>query len=275
MSFSINSNLGAAAAYNSLAKVTAQTQSAQLRLASSKKINSVSDDTSGYQVGKALQGKVSIMKGAQGNISSAKNLLATAEAALSSINDLVIQIKGKVADASDPTKNKTSLAADITALGAEIKSIFDNTKFNETALLSGTSGTTSFEFKTGDATGDKIAIDLHNFNAATLGSITASAAADLLTVSTATILSGQVDDLSSSIQDALGSIGNYGQRLDVKDEYLTNAISNANASISRIFDTDMALEQMDSTKSQVGGQIGVSMLAQMNQTPSQVMGLFR
>ncbi len=275
MSFSINSNLGALSAYNALAKVTSQTQASQLRLASSKKINSVADDTSGYQVGKALQGKVAIMKGAQGNINSAKNLLATAEAALSSINDLVIQIKGKVADASDPTKNKTSLANDITTLGAEITAIFQNTKFNETALLSATS--TTFEFKTGEAATDKLSVALDNFNTAGLSSISGVGAAPsgLDTVAAATLLSTEVTTLGDNVQNALSKIGNFGQRLDVKDEYLTNAISNANASISRIFDTDMALEQLNSSKTQVGGQIGTAMLSQMNQSPSQIMGLFR
>ena len=268
MSFSINSNLGAVSAYNALAKVTGSTQSAQLRLASQKRINSVADDTSGYQVGKELQGKIAVMKGAQGNIGSAKNLLATAESALSSINDLLIAIKGKVADASDPTKNATSLADDIKALGNEISSILTNTKFNDTALLSNASGST-FTFKTGEATGDTLAVALTSFASAALGSITGASSADFAPTTT------QVDTLTASVKTALGTIGNYNQRLDVKEEYLTSAIANANASVSRIFDTDMAMEQLNSTKSQVGGQISTSMLSQMNQAPSSILSLFR
>lgn len=268
MSFSINSNLGAVSAYNALAKVTGSTQSAQLRLASQKRINSVSDDTSGYQVGKELQGKIAVMKGAQGNIGSAKNLLATAESALSSINDLLIAIKGKVADASDPTKNATSLAADIAALGNEISSILTNTKFNDTALLSNASGT-SFTFRTGESSSDTLAVALTDFTSAALGSITGASSADFAPTTT------QVDTLTASVKTALGTIGNYNQRLDVKEEYLTSAIANANASVSRIFDTDMAMEQLNSTKSQVGGQISTSMLSQMNQAPSSILSLFR
>ncbi len=137
MSFQINTNLDALKAYNALANVNSQTSKAQLRLASQKRINSVSDDTSGYRVGKELEGKVALMKAAQGNIGSAKNIMATAESALSNINDLLTQIRGKVLDASDPTKNLGALASDINALGDEIKSIFENTKFNDTTLLSG------------------------------------------------------------------------------------------------------------------------------------------
>ncbi len=57
------------------------------------------------------------MKAAQGNIGAAKDMLSTAESALSSINDLLIQVEGKVADANDPTKNLDALAKDVKALG--------------------------------------------------------------------------------------------------------------------------------------------------------------
>ena len=111
-------------------------EKAQLRLATQKRINSVADDTSGYRVGKELQSKVAIMQAAQGNIGSAKDMLSTAESALSNINDLLIQIEGKVADANDPTKNQSALANDVKALGDEISSIFTgNTKFNSTCFI--------------------------------------------------------------------------------------------------------------------------------------------
>ena len=123
MSFQIRTNIGALQAYNALSKVNEDTFKAQLRLATQKRINSVADDTSGYNVGKSLEGRVSVMKAAQGNVSSAKDMLATAETSLQNINDLLNQIKAKVVDANDPTKDKSSLANDVVALGNEISNI--------------------------------------------------------------------------------------------------------------------------------------------------------
>ena len=170
MSFSINTNLEALNAYNALAKVNSQTEKAQLRLATQKRINSAGDDTSGYRVGKELQSKISIMQAAQGNIGSAKDMLSTAESALSNINDLLIQVEGKVADSNDPTKNLTSLASDIKALGNEINSIFTSTKFNSTALLSGASFTSDFTFQTGD--GEMTTINFGTLNTLDISSLT-------------------------------------------------------------------------------------------------------
>jgi flagellin len=263
MAFQINTNIEALNAYNALAKVNSQTTKAQLRLATGKRINQAADDTSGYRVGKELQGQVAIMQAAQGNIGSAKDILSTAEAALSSINDLLTEIKGKVADASDPTKNLTSLANDINALGNEISSIFSNTKFNATALLSGGPG--SFGFQTGVS--EHTTINFGTLNTLDLGSITGA--------SNSNITSINVDSIQTAVQDAIGSIGNYVQRLDVKNDYLTSAISNATSSVSRLFDADMALEQLNATKGQIGTSVATSMLAQLNAAPQNILSLFR
>ena len=269
MSFQINTNLDALKAYNALATVNAQTSKAQLRLASQKRINSVSDDTSGYRVGKELEGKVALMKAAQGNIGSAKNILSTAESALSNINDLLTQIKGKVLDASDPTKNLTALADDINALGDEISSIFNNTKFNATALLSGAPNSGAFAFKTGES--ESTTINFGNLSTISLGSITSGGSG----ATSANITSVNIDTIQTAVQDALGKIGNFSQRLDVKDNYLTSAITNASASISRLFDADMAMEQLNATKGQIGQQIATAMLAQTNANPQNLLSLFR
>ncbi|MFO7446338.1 MAG: flagellin [Ignavibacteriaceae bacterium] len=272
MAFSINTNLGALEAYNALAKVNKQTQNAQLRLATQKRINSVADDTSGYRVGKELEGKVNLMKAAQGNIGSAKDMLSTAESALSSINDLLNQIKGKVADSNDPTKNLSALASDIIALGDEIKSMFTNTKFNETALLSGSTlpGSGNFIFKTGET--ESTTVNFGTLNTLNLGSITTGGTG---AASSTNITSISVDSLQTEVQNALGKIGNFVQRLDVKEDYLSSAISNATASVSRLFDADMAMEQLNATKGQIGGQVATSMVAQLNASPQSLLSLFQ
>jgi len=269
MSFKINTNVDALNAYNALAKVNAQASKAQLRLASQKRINSVSDDTSGYRVGKELEAKVAVMTAAQGNIGAAKNVLSTAETALSNINDLVIQIKGKVADANDPTKNLSALASDINALGDEISSIFTNTKFNDTALLSGATvpASSNFIFKTGES--ETTTINFGTLSTLSLASISSGGA------TSGTIAALNVDSIQTSVQDALGKIGNYTQRLSVKEDYLTSAITNATSSISRLFDADMAMEQLNSTKGQIGGQVATSMLSQLNSAPQNILSLFR
>lgn len=273
MAFQINSNLGASAAYNALKQTNFQTQKARLQLASQKRINSVADDTSGYRVGKELTAKVALMKSALTNISSAKNLLSTAESALSSINDLLIQIKGKISDSFDTTKNQTSLANDIKALGDEINAIFTNTKFNDTALLSAASYSSSFTFKTGET--ENTTVNFGTMNTLSLASITTGGSGAVDGGTTNTISTLSVDTLQTAVQDALGKIGNYSQRMDVKEQFVSSAVSNVKATVDGIFGADIAQQQLNATKGNIASQISTTMLAQLNSAPQQLLGLFR
>jgi flagellin len=287
MGFRVNTNTDALQAYYQLAKVNAETTKAQLRLSSGKRILNVGDDTSGFNVGTSLKGKVSVMKGAQGNISAAKNLLATAEGALLGINDLMTKIEGKLSEAINPVSDRTALQDDVKALANEIQSILLNTKFNDAKILHSGAGT-GFAFQVGEST-DTLNLDFASSIASTggggyggsvsvsLGSFANVTATTLMSTSGASSVQGlqtALTNLKTAVSGALGKIGNFSQRLDIKDDTLNVAISNAEASISRLFDADMAMEQLSATRGSILQQAGTAMLAQLNFAPQQVLQLF-
>ncbi len=302
MGFQINTNIGALRAYNALATLNSQAEKAQLRLATQKRINSVADDTSGFNVGKSLDQKVKLMQAAQGNVGSAKDMLATAESQLISIKDMLTQIKSKITDASNPAADKASIVNDIKAIGEEIASAFETTKFNDTSLLvsSASSGTPSFSFQTGAASTDTLTVNyatstgggdlsgtttLTTAGSNTVAGVSAVVSNALgtdagagigiaeLTTSNISDLLTNLDLFETEVDDSLGAIGNFVQRLDAKDDFLTSAIANSQASVSRLFDADMAMEQLNATKSSIGGQAATAMLAQLNFAPQAVLQL--
>jgi flagellin len=297
MAFNINTNIGALNAYNALAKSNAQAYKAELRLATSKKINTVADDTSGFATGKALEQKVKLMQAAQNTVGSAKDMLSTAETQLTSVKDLITQIKTKIADASNPAADKTRIANDIKAIGEEIGNIFNNTKFNDTSLLvSAANGAgNSFDYQTGASSTDVLKVDYASGNltgtfSATIGAIQVqginkSIADSLNEMDSITAASATGDSIGSiattlstfetSVDNSLSSVGNYQQRLEIKDDFLTTAIANSTASVSRLFDADVAMEQLNSTKAQISSQIGTSMLSQLNTQPKNLLTLFQ
>jgi flagellin len=289
MGFRVNTNVDALKAYQQLANANKMTSEAQLRMASGKRIQQVADDTSGFNIGTSLKGKVAVMKGAQGNIAAAKNLMSTAEGALLSINDLLTKIEGKMADSTNPTTDRTSLANDIKALASEISSILNNTKFNDSKLFATSAAQSGFAFQVGElgdtlnltfsrslgctdaTTGQSEAVGL------TLGSFTGVAASTLGCTSGASSVAGlstALGSLKAVVSDSLGQIGNFTQRLNIKDDTLNVAITNAESSISRLFDADMAMEQLNATKGSILQQASTAMFAQLNFAPQQVLQLF-
>ncbi|NWF90419.1 MAG: flagellar biosynthesis protein FliC [Ignavibacteriaceae bacterium] len=276
MPFSVNTNLGALQAYNALAKVNAQTEKAQLRLATTKKINSVADDTSGYNVGKRLESQTQIQKAQLNNVASAKNYLATAESALQQINDYFTQIVGKQIDAKDPLKDTAAIAKDIRTLAAEIDSILKSTNINGAQLLASTDGSTAVSSPSYDVGGSAFTVDFASasyLNSVTLA--TAVGSSNLQSSTDSTVLTFDTTTVAANVRSALGRLGNLSQALDSREAYLTSAIANNSVTIGKLFDADMAYEQLNATKGQIGTQIGVSMLAQLNSAPSALLSLFR
>ncbi len=284
MGFRINTNVDALSAYNALAKVNKETATAQLKIASGKRINSVSDDTSGFNIGKSLEGKITVMQAAQNNVSGAKNLLSTAEGSLLSTNDLLIKIEGKLSDSTNPTADRSALASDISSLATEIQSVLNTTKFNNTNLLTGSGDAKSgFSFQVGNTYTDTIKLDFAStilsgsstaFNTS-LSNFVNVAAASVTSSATITTLQANLATLKAEVTSALGKIGNFQQRLDIKADTLSTSISNAQSSYSRLFDADMAMEQLNATRGSILGQAATSMLSQLNSAPQAVLSLFR
>ena len=255
--------MDALSAYNALAKVNAQTNKAQLRLATMKKINSVADDTSGFKVGKELEADNMKMKAQLNNISSGKNWLSTAESALILVNDKLNQIVAKQEDAKDPIKDQSSLQKDIKAIADEIDSILANTKINGNDVLS----TVAVSFGIGSSVSVNVGTQLDMATHDT--ALTALQAGDAGSVTQS------VTAFQDDVKAALGYIGNNLQVFDSREEYITSSIANNSALISKLFDADMALEQLNATKGQIGSQIGTAMLGTLNAAPQGLLSLFR
>ncbi|MCS7053252.1 MAG: flagellin [Ignavibacterium sp.] len=260
MPFQINTNLDALSAYNALAKVNAQTTKSQLRLATMKRINSVADDTSGFRVGKELEGENLRYQAQLGNIASAKNWLSTAESALIQVLDKLNQVEAKQQDALDPLKNQNSLANDVVVLADEINNILSNTTINGVNVLA----SANQNFGAGTTLTVNIGAQIGSF-ASTISALQ----------NTSTNLTASITSLRDNIKNALGYIGNRMQTFESREEFITAARTNNTATISRFFDADMAMEQLNVTKGQIGIQIGTAMLAQLNVAPQSLLSLFR
>ncbi|OGU35746.1 MAG: hypothetical protein A2068_06700 [Ignavibacteria bacterium GWB2_35_6b] len=291
MSFRVNTNVNALQAYHELAKANAESSKAQLRLASGKRILSVADDTSGFNIGTSLKGKISVMKGAQSNVAAAKTLLSTAEGSLLGINDLLVKIEGKLSDATNPTTDLTAIKDDIQALANELHDTLKGAKYNNTNVLFSGAGA-GFTFQVGEAS-DTLKLDFASTLASTgsgtggyganvsasLSSFVSVAAATLASVSgSASSIAGlqtALTNLKNAVSSSLGKIGNFTQRLDIKEDTLNVSIANAEASVSRLFDADMAMEQLNATRGSIKSQAATAMLSQLNLSPQQVLQLFQ
>ena len=274
----INTNIAAFNALNALKMVNRNLEVSQLRLATGSRINEVADDPAGFTISKKLEARSRGISVAIDSVGTAKNVLAIAEGGLLNISDILITMKEKVTQAASDTlgsAERNAIKTEIDQLVSEIDSIVDETTFNNNKLLDGSF--TSISIQTGEGTDNTLDIGITQkvdssstgLNVGTTVVSTkvfssANAASALASVNTA------IDTVSATLQ----GVGALNSRLTFKENTLNIALTNTEATRSRILDADIASEQLTSTRYLILQQTATAQLAQANITPQNVLALF-
>jgi flagellin len=269
----IGGNIQAMQSLNSLYKINGQLGTHQLRLATGKRINSAEDDAAGFVIGRTLSARSRGLSVALANVGDAKSMLSVAEGGLENILDILETMKEKITQAASDTlgeNERNAIEDEIDSLTSEIDDIVSETTFNGISLLTDVDKT----IQTGESTTDslKIAVTSQDHGASALtvadGNITVSSS------SFATSSLTNVNNAITAVKSSISSIGSYQSRLSTKEATLSTAITNTEASRSRIMDADFAKEQLNALKLQIMQQTATSSLAQANAAPQVVLSLF-
>lgn len=136
----ITTNIAALNNLNSLRAINTKLGTAQLRLATGKRINQAADDPAGLTIAMKLSARNEGLKAALGNIGDAKNMLSVAEGGLQQINDLLIEMKAKATQAASDTlgaDERDAIRQQLVSLAKQINDIVDETRWNNSKLLDG------------------------------------------------------------------------------------------------------------------------------------------
>ena len=273
MSFTrINANIAALASYNELLKVNNQVATHLLRLSSGKRINKVGDDPAGFSLSRSIESRRRSLSQALSNVGTAKNVLSIAEGSYLAIAGILQVIKEKAVQAADDSYNpdqKAAIQGQIDALVAEIDDIVEETEFQGTMLINGSFSDANFQ--TGASAGDVFNVALNAVDSVSLS-------VDALYVSDADAASQTMADVDAAINIlnvAAQDVGEYTLRLENKETTLSVAITNIEATRSRIEDADFAEEQMNLIRAQIVQQTAFASFAQANAAPQLVLSLFR
>lgn len=301
----IRTNTPAENSYNALEASSRNISLRQLRLSTGKRINSAADDVAGYITSRALGARNGALRSALNAVGDSLNVTNIAQDSYDNINTLITRIKDAAATASSGalgTDEKIALAKAGFRLAQQIQTVVDSTVFGGRQLIDGSfSGDFVIGFNAANSL-LTISVDLTtvssapNFNVdgqfnvsvsnnsnfagvtgLNLNSLDAVSSTDLGIFSNANIAT-TLTSLSSALNNVnkvASYLGGLTNRLTSQEEALKSQITNYNAAISRIEDTDVALEQLELIKSQFLQQTSITSLAQANQNPQQFLQLLR
>ncbi len=266
----INTNIAAMNSLAALNSINRDLGMHQERLSTGRRINTAADDPSGYVISKKMEGRIRSMNSALDNVGDAQSVYGVAEGAYQKIADLLVQVKEKqtrFVNGAMGADEKTAISTEISALASEIDDIVTATKFNGVSLLSSTY-TQNFQVGEGSSETFSVAFSTSVSSASLLGTTAGS-------ITSANVSSLTADTGLQSVNTAIGSIGASLNRLSAKEANLNTAITNTEAAKSRIYDADIAKEQIKAAKMQILQQTSTAMLAQANSSPQVFLSLFR
>ena len=286
----VNTNIAASIAQAALARNERALGKAMEQLSTGKKINSASDNAAGLAISTRMTSQIRGLDQSIRNAFDAVSMVQTAEGALDEITamlqrmrELALQSGSGTTDASD----RSYLNSEFVALRHEIDRISENTEWNGRPILSGNAGASSagglstVAYQVGMDAAQTITVAFGNFSDATGGKMNALASKTLSAVSIGSGLKvasasiGQLDLAMTAVSNQRASFGAIQNRLVHAIDNLTNVVTNAEVTRSRIMDTDYAESTSELARTQIIQQAGTAMLAQANQLPSTVLQLLQ
>ena len=269
----INTNILSLTAQNNLSGSQNALSQAINRLSSGKRINTAADDAAGNAIATSQTASINALTQGAANANNAVSMVQTTNGALQSTIDNLQRIRQLAVEAGDGSLDSNALAnldSEVQTRLGEITRVADQTTFNGQTVLAG-AGTVSFQI--GAFSGQQISADFGSstWDATGLGINT-------LSVSDATSAQSAMD----AIDTALSSVNTFQATLGATQNTITAAITttttqatNMTAARSQITDADFATETANLSKAQVLQQAGISVLAQANSLPQQVLKLLQ
>ncbi len=134
------------------------------------------------------------------------------------------------------------------------------------------SNSASFTFKVGSGTttNDEISVSISGTKASSLG----ISGTDITSTSNADAASSAISNAIDTLNETRAELGASQNRLEFAQANLATATENTEAARSSLIDLDVAAEMTRFTSQQILVQTGVSMLAQANQMPQNLLRLF-
>lgn len=283
MGFSVNTNVGAMAALQSLTATNKDLAQVQTRINTGLNVSSTKDDSASYTIAQGLRGDMGGLRAVSSSLSRAKSVTDVAVAGAEQISDVVNQMKAKAyqaADAGIDSASRTALNEDFKALRDQITTIVNSSDFNGTNLLKASGGTVSalqsLQDATAGGTWNPDSLSVANQGLDLGGSvITIAASGQIDTQANAQAMIDTITATQANLKTSLSTLGAASRKIDAQTTFTSKLSDVIDAGIGNLVDADLAKESARLQALQVKQQLGVQALSIANQAPQTITSLFR
>lgn len=298
---SVNTNIAAQVALQSLNVTNSQLQQTQKRISTGFRVADATDDGAAFAVAQRVRADTGALTTVNQQLGSAQGLVNTAVTGLTSISNSLTTAKSllvKIGDNSISDDQRNQYIASYKSLVQQVANTVDGSTYNGETLL-GQTGGTSVTSKTviSNETGAASTLNaednttLANALAALIGgSVTGSPGSLTITVPTGAsgatsaqtaAVAALVDTtagfagLQIGIANQLNQAGADSNFLAATISFNSSKIDSLNAGLGALVDADLSKESANLQALQIRQQLGTQALSLANQSPQSLLSLFK
>lgn len=299
---SVNTNVAAQVALQSLNSTNSQLQATQKRISTGFRVADATDDGAAFAVAQKVRADVGALSTVNQQLGSAKGLVGNAVSSLTTASGAVGKAKELLVEIGNQNNSDDQRSQYITAfknLVTQVADAVDGSSYNGQTLLGSTGSTTApsaaLVVKSDTGTTLKLSAEdstslasslagligatfsrsggTDTFTAPTASAAQTAAAAALTTAGTAASSAYAV--LQKGVLDNLNQAGADSNLLDATISFNSSKIDSLNAGLGALIDADLSKESANLQALQIRQQLGTQSLSLANQAPQALLSLFK
>jgi flagellin len=281
MSGSINTNVGAMVALQSLNATNSQLSSVQKQISTGYRVADATDDGAAYAVAQGVRSSVSALTTANQQLGGTQGLLSTTSSALNSISTTMASMRDvlvNLASSNVSGNQRTQYQQQYASMLSNVKSFIQDASYNGKTLIgniTGSIGTFSAVSAVRNEAGSTYGIATAG-GSAIYNSISAAGAALTSTAAAAAITAtGSFITAQNSVSSALNTYGNATNYVNNQVSYNSNKIDALNTGLGSLVDANLAQESAQLQALQIKQQLATQAITIANQTPSTLLTLVK
>ena len=307
---SINTNVSAMTALQTLNQTNKNLEMTQSRISTGYRVATAKDNAAYWSIATTMKSD----NKALGTVTDALGLgAATVDVAYTALNasmDVVSEIKSKLVAAREPGVDRGAIQQEVNELQNQLISIADSASFSGENWLSVDSGSAGYNATktvvasfTRDTAGaisiGTIAINTGNtqlFDADAAGSgildatstttnggvVYSVSTLDVSALTDSTVdladleqIIATVDTAFTTMTDAASNLGAVSKRIDLQSDFISNLMDAIDRGIGKLVDADLTKESTNLSALQTQQQLGVQALSIANSSSQNILALFR
>lgn len=279
---SVNTNMGAMIALESLNSTNNQLAAVQKQVSTGYRVADATDDGAAFAVAQSVRSTVGALTTTNQQLGTVQGLLSTTQSGLTNVSNTMASMRDvllSLADSNVTGNQRTQYTAQYQSLAASVKNFVMDAGYNGKTLIgdiTGSNGTFSrvatirneFGASYGLATyGGSAMYNAIAFTGTVLGG--ASTVAALLTKG------GTFITQMNAVGSALNTVGSEVNFVNNQISYNNDKIDSLNSGLGSLVDANLAKESAQLQALQIRQQLGTQALSLANQAPQTLLSLFK